>query len=161
MPRKDGTKGPRVLKVNVTTGSPDEYIDMSKDQSGAFRKGKKGHRGQIIYLLRKKDERGVIKERVSVRPVYSFESRYQAEASLREKHGDAITLSGFFQSGCLVSINSEVQHDTLNLPAGIYMLNTIILPGTVKLTNQQGKTYPDIPKYSLSKLMASGFRRYK
>jgi hypothetical protein len=47
----------------------------------------------------------------------------------------------------------------LKLPAGVYVLNTIILPGTVKLTNQQGKTYPDIPKYSLSKLIAAGLKR--
>lgn len=158
--RKDGSKGPRVLKVNVNIGAPDEYVDLSKDQLGGFRKGSK-HRGQIIYLLRKKDKKGASKETVCVRPVYAFESRHQTEKSLREEHGDAITIYGFFQSGCLVEVNSEVEHDTLKLPAGVYVLNTIIVPGTVKLTNQQGKTYPDIPRYSLTKLIAAGLKRLK
>lgn len=157
--RKDGSKGPRVLKVNVNAGSPEEYLDMSKDQTGAYRKGKKGHRGQIVYLLRKKDKKGIEKETAAVRPVYAFQSRHQAEKALRAEFGEAITILGFFQSGCLVSVDSDVAHDKLKLPAGVYVLNTIILPGTVKLTNQQGKTYPDIPKYSLSKLIAAGLKR--
>ena len=161
LPQKDGSKGPRVIKVNVTAGTPSEYIDMSKDLSGAYRKGKKGHRGQIIYLLRKKDKRGAIKETVCVRPVYAFESRHQAEKSLREEHGDAITIYGFFQSGCLVAVNSEVEHDKLKLSAGVYVLNTISAKGQVKVTNQQGKSFPDIPVYSLANLVAAGLKRLK
>ena len=161
LPQKDGSKGPRVIKVNVTAGTPSEYIDMSKDLSGAYRKGKKGHRGQIIYLLRKKDKRGAIKEIVCVRPVYAFESRHQAEKSLREENGDAITIYGFFQSGCLVAVNSEVEHDKLKLPAGVYVLNTISAKGQVKVTNQQGKGFPDIPVYSLANLVAAGLKRLK
>jgi hypothetical protein len=84
---------------------------MSKDQTGAYRKGKKGHRGQIVYLLRKKDKKGIEKETAAVRPVYAFQSRHQAEKALRAEFGEAITILGFFQSGCLVSVDSDVAHD--------------------------------------------------
>jgi CRISPR-associated endonuclease Csn1 len=157
--RKDGSRGQRVLKVNVNAGSPDEYVDLSKDRSGSYRRGKKGHRGQIVYRLRHTDKKGKDQEKIGVRPVYAFESKFQVQKALREKHGDALEILGFFQSGCLVSTSAEVEHDKHNLPTGTYLLNTIILPGTVKLTNRQGKTYPDIPKYSLSKLVAAGLRR--
>jgi len=161
LPRKDGSMGPRVLKVNVTAGSPDEYLDMSKDKSGAYRRGKKGHRGQIVYRFRKKDKKGVEKEIIGVKPVYAFQSRHQAEKSLRQEFGEAVMVYGFFQSGCLVSVDAEVEHDKQKLPAGIYVLNTISAKGQVKVTNQQGKSFPDIPVYSLSKLIAAGFKRVR
>ena len=157
--RKDGSKGSRVLKVNVNAGSPNEYLDMSKDKTGAYRKGKKGHRGQIVYLLRKKDKKGVEKETVGVRPVYAFQSRHQAEKALRDEFGDAVTVLGFFQSGCLVSVDSEVAHEKMKLPAGIYMLRTIYATGFVKLITQQGQSYPQIPLYSLTNLIAAGLKR--
>lgn len=161
LPRRDGSMGPRVLKLNVTTGSPTEYIDLSKDRSGSYRRGKKGHRGQIVYLRQQQARDGNTKQTVCVRPVYAFESRHQAEKSLHDEFGATIAIHGFFQSGCLISIDSEVHHDKANLPAGVYLLNTIILPGTVKLTNQLGLTYPDIPKYSLAKLVSAGLKRVK
>lgn len=155
--RKDGSKGPRVLKVNVNVGAPDEYVDLSKDQLGGFRKGSK-HRGQIIYLLRKKDKKGAIKETVCVRPVYAFESRHQAEKSLREEHGDAITIYGFFQSGCLVALKKNLIDERGNLSAGTYRLNTIKADGRAKLTDQRGQ---ETALYAVSKLIAVGFKRVR
>ena len=159
LPQRDGSPGPRVLKVNVNTGAADEYAEMSKDQTGAFRKGKKGHRGQIVYLLRAAAKKGTVKETIEVRPVYVFESRSMVEKKLRDDHGDAITIYGFFQSGCLIAVEREVAHEKKPLPAGTYLLNTIRTGGDVKLTTQDGKTHPDIPRYSLKNLIAAGLRR--
>ena len=160
LPQRDGGRGPRVMKVTVKAGDPPEYVELSKDQTGAYRKGKKDHRGQIVYLLRTAKKKGVVKETIEVRPVYVFESRRVVEAKLKEEHGEAITIYGFFQSGCLIAVEREVAHEKKPLPAGTYLLNTIIADGKqVKLTNQQGQCYPDIPKYSLTKLIAAGLRR--
>lgn len=48
--RKDGSAGSRIVHVLMDVGAAEEYKDLSKDQSGAWRKAKKGHRGQVIYL---------------------------------------------------------------------------------------------------------------
>ena len=159
LPQRDGGRGPRVVKVTVKAGEPPEYVELSKDKTGAYRKGKKGHRGQIIYLLRAATKKDAVKETIEVRPVYVFESRTAVEKKLKDEHGDAITIYGFFQSGCLIAVEREVAHEKKPLPAGTYLLNTVRAGGDVKLTTQNGKTHPDIPRYSLKNLIAAGLRR--
>jgi len=149
-----------VVKVTVKAGDPPEYVELSKDQTGAYRKGKKDHRGQIVYRLRVTTKKGVAKETIEVRPVYVFESRTTVERKLSDEHGDAITIYGFFQSGCLIAVEREVAHEKKPLPAGTYLLNTIMADAKcMKLTTQNGKTYPDIPRYSLASLVTAGLRR--
>ncbi len=159
LPRRDGTLGPRVMKVTVKAGEPPEYVELSKDKTGAYRKGKKDHRGQIVYLLRTMTKKGVVKETIEVRPVYVFESRATVEKKLKDEHGEAITIYGFFQSGCLIAVEREVAHEKKPLPTGKYLLNTVRAGGDVKLTTQEGRTHPDIPRYSLKALIAAGLRR--
>ena len=133
---------------------------MSKDETGAFRKGKKGHRGQIVYLLQSKDKKGKERETVEVRPVYVFESRAKVEAELKRTHGSAVKIYGFFQSGCLIKVDEEVAHEKMVLPPGTYLLNTIISKAKcAKVTTPNGKTYPEIPLFTLSNLIASGLKR--
>jgi CRISPR-associated endonuclease Csn1 len=158
--KRDGTKGSRVLKVNVTVGAGDEYAEMSKDGKGAYHKGKKGHKGQIIYLERFTDKKGIVKEVAKVLPVYAFQSRNKAEAKLRKDLGDALVkIYGFYQTGCLVSVTKEVANQNNPLPAGLYSLNSIRADGMVKITNKRGQTYPDLPFYSLKNLIAAGLSR--
>ena len=160
LPRHDGSPGPRVVKVNMTVGAPDEYAEMSKDRSGAFRKGKKGHKGQIIYIETTTNKKGVAKKVIQVRPVYAFESHATVERNLREEHGEAIRIYGFYQSGCLIAIEREAAHEKKPLPPGTYVLNTILTDSKcMKLTTQDGRTFPDIPRYSLASLIAAGLRR--
>jgi len=166
LPKRDGSHGPRVIKLNVRTGDAGEYANLAKDKNdkskphrGAFRKGKKEHKGQIVYIEKTLAKKSGHKEIVHVRPVYAFESRAIVERKLREEHGDAIRLYGFFQSGCLIAVEREVAHDKVPLPAGTYLLNTIRTGGDVKLTTQDGKTHPEIPRYSLKNLIAAGLRR--
>ena len=160
LPRRDGSPGPRVIRVNVNAGSPSEYAEMSKDQTGSYRRGKKSHRGQIVFQLASVTGRGASKTTIEVRPIYAHESHASIEKEIKNTHGDSLKIYGFFQSGCLFRIEREVAHKKSPLPAGIYRLNTIITEGKqVKLTNQQGKCYPDIPKYSLWNLIESGMRR--
>jgi len=74
--------------------------------------------------------------------------------------GDNIRVYGFFQSGCLVAVEKEVSHEKKPLPAGTYLLNTIMADAKcMKVTTQNGVTYPDIPRYSLSGLIEAGLRR--
>ena len=159
VPRKDGTAGPLVRRVSVRVGEADEFADLSKDKTGSWRKAKKSHRGQIVYLLRSQTKAGKDKETVKVCPVYVFESATQVMKRLKAENGAAMTVYGFFQSGCMVSIEEAVPHEKAPLPAGIYMLNTIRTGGDVKLTRQDGKTYPDIPRYGLSALVKAKMRR--
>ncbi len=148
VPCKDGSNGSRVLRLLMNVGGAEEYRDLSKDGSGSWRKAKKGHRGQIIYL----DGKGVPR----VRPIYVFESPALVAASLKEQ---GIKTIGFFQSGCTVSVKEVVAHATMPLPVGTYLLNTIRTGGDVKLTRQDGKTYPDIPRYGLAALVKAGLTR--
>jgi CRISPR-associated endonuclease Csn1 len=149
--RKDGSLGAPIRQVFVNSGEPTEYKDLSKDGSGSYRKAKKGHRGQLIFLNAKGEPH--------VRPVYAFESLAQVRKNLLEEAGPGSQFYGFFQSGCLVTLDKPAAHPKHTLPPGKYLLNTIRAGGDVKLTTPEGKTHPDIPRYSLKMLVASGFRR--
>lgn len=158
--RKDGSNGPRVESVTLNVGEPTEYKDLSKDKSGAYRKALKGHKGQIVYSLLATDKKGTKKEIITVRPIYAFESAAKVSAALRAKFGDDIRIRGVFQSGCLVETDKETAHAKKPLPAGKYLLNTIITDSNAaKLTTMDGRTYPEIPLYSLGSLFAAGMTR--
>jgi CRISPR-associated endonuclease Csn1 len=158
--RKDGSNGPRVEYVTVTVGDPTEYKDMSKDGTGAYRKALKGHKGQIVYALTTMSKKGVKKETYEVRPIYAFESFAKVKASLREEFGDTIEVKGVFQSGCLIQTDKEAFHATKPLPPGKYLLNTIRTGSKdVKLTTMDGKTHPEIPRYSVANMLAAGMKR--
>ena len=161
VPCKGGRLGPLIRRVLTSVGEDDEYIDMSKDGHGAWRKAKKSHRGQVVYLLRTQTKTGKVSETAKVCPVYVFESETQVMKRLRKDHGDSMNLYGFFQSGCMISVQAEVFHDKIPLPAGTYLLNTLKTNGDVKITRQDGKTYPDIPQYRLGAMVKAGMRREK
>jgi CRISPR-associated endonuclease Csn1 len=159
LPRRDGSPGPRVIRVNVSVGSLSEYAEMSKDKTGSFRKGKKGHRGQVVYKVKTATRSGDPVESTEVRPVYVHESHAEVEAKLRDKHGSNILLYGFFQSGCHIVTTKETSHVRAPLPPGVYLLNTIRSDGNVQITTRNGKTYPDVPFYSLKNLVAARLYR--
>jgi CRISPR-associated endonuclease Csn1 len=124
----DGEVRSRVSKVRVNVGKPDEFADLSKDKSGAWRKAKQGHKGQIIYL----DDSGKPK----IRPIYVFESQCEVSKQIRQSGGKVY---GFFRSGCLVSIDKPIPHSTTPLKAGVYRLNTIETVGRAKVTSASGE----------------------
>ena len=158
--RKDGSAGSRVEYVTVSVGESTEYKDMSKDGTGAYRKALKGHKGQIVYALPKIDKNGVKREVYAVRPIYAFESAAKVSAALRSEFGEELQIKGLLQSGCLVQTEKETSHAKKPLPPGKYLLNTIITDSNAaKLTTMDGRTYPNIPLYSLSSLFAAGMKR--
>ena len=158
--RKDDTDGPSVESVSVTVGAATEYKDMSKDGTGAYRKALKGHKGQIVYAITTTDKKGTKKETIEVRPVYAFESFAKVRAALQLEFGAAIQVKGIFQSGCLIQTEKEAFHTAKPLPPGKYIVNTIRTNSKdVKLTAMDGKTYPDIPRYSVANLLAAGMKR--
>ncbi|MBI3880159.1 MAG: hypothetical protein HY301_08855 [Verrucomicrobia bacterium] len=157
---KDGTVRSRVRFVRVTVGEPTEYKDLSKDGTGAYRKALKGHKGQIVYALASVNKKGIKKETIEVRPIYAFESFAKVAATLKQELGDTMQVKGFFQSGCMIETTRPAAHATRPLPPGKYLLNTIISDsGQIKLTTPEGKTYPDIPKYSLRSMIEAGMCR--
>jgi len=145
--RKDGSLGSPVKFVRVNVGAPDEYKDLSKDGTGAFRRAFQGHKGQFVYL----DTKG----KPRVRPVYAFESDQKVRAELAETVGQA-AIKGFFQSGCLVEIEKQIPHSSTPLSPGKYKLNTILTDGRAKVTDSSGKMSLPI---SLEKMFAAGFKR--
>jgi CRISPR-associated endonuclease Csn1 len=145
--RKDGSPGSPVKFVRVKVGEPDEYKDLSKDGTGAFRKALKGHKGQFVYLAEN--------NKPKVRPVYAFESVSKVRSELI-KIVEQTAIKGFFQSGCLVEIKLPVAHSKTPLVPGKYSLNTIRGDGFVVLTNQSGQISQPI---GLNKLLAAGFQR--
>ena len=134
LPCRDGSPGPRVFRVNVTVGSADEYAEMSKDQTGAYRKGKKEHKGQLIYW----NETGVL----CIRPVFAHGSPLKERREIEALGGKA-KFCEFFRAGCTVALEKEVAVEkyslitkneakqsrrikpTQPLPAGSYLLGTI------------------------------------
>ena len=129
----------------MNVGGAEEYKDLSKDGSGAWRKAKKGHKGQIVYS----DKAG----KVRVRPVYAFESIATVNREL-ESIGAAVV--DFFQSGCPVVLSTAVEHPSTPLKADSYTLTTIFADGRARLTNASGNQSLPI---ALSKLLAAGLKR--
>lgn len=148
LPRKDGSPGPRVRRVNMDIGSADEYADLSKDRTGGFRKGKDSHRGQIIYT----DRDG----RFGVAPVYAHASVRAEQEALRQSPG--VTILAFVQSGCLVALGAPVSKEdykaielnerrqqrriapALDLPPGVYIWRTVVTAsGQAVLEKPDGK----------------------
>jgi CRISPR-associated endonuclease Csn1 len=103
---KDGSDGPRVEYVTVKVGEPTEYKDMSKDGTGAWRKGLGSHKGQIIYW----DENGTL----SVRPVFAHGSVAQERRAV-EKLGGKAKFYGFFQSDCPVRTTKAIPAENYKL----------------------------------------------
>ncbi|HEX3799295.1 MAG TPA: HNH endonuclease domain-containing protein [Verrucomicrobiae bacterium] len=145
--RKNGLPGSAIRFVRVNVGDADEYKDMSKDGSGAFRRALKGHKGQFIYFDSKRKPK--------VRPVYAFESAPRVRIELIQNVG-ATAMVGFFQSGCLVELEKSISHNSTPLIPGKYKLNTILTDGRAKVTDSSGKMSLPI---SLEKMLAAGFKR--
>jgi CRISPR-associated endonuclease Csn1 len=145
--QKNGKDGSHVKFVTVNVGDADEYKDLSKDQTGAFRRGGKGHKGQFIYV----DDSG----KARVRPVYAFESNNKVRLELLQRMAPT-AIKGFYQSGCLVVLEKPVPHPKTPLSSGKYSLNTIRGDGYVVLTNASGQVSQPI---GLNKLLPAGFRR--
>lgn len=140
--------GRKVIKVTVNRDEePEEFADLSKDGTGAYRTRKGEHQGQFVYV----DAHG----RPHVRPVRVFESLAKVKAELVRNAG-AGRIVGFFQSMCLVELDQPVTHGQVVLPAGVYRLNTIKQDGRAQLTSASGQKSPEI---NLRKLLAAGFRR--
>lgn len=133
---KDGKYGALVSHITVNVGSTDEYKDLSKDQSGALKKAKEGHKGQIIYI----DE----KNKPRVRPVYAFESVDVVQNELLKTIKNPKNIYGFFQSGCLIKIRNRIDHKSTPLEPGIYKLNTIRSDGYMKVTSARGEISKDM-----------------
>jgi CRISPR-associated endonuclease Csn1 len=125
---KNGAAGSLVSTVRLNVGKPDEFADLSKDKTGAWRKAKQGHKGQIIYL----DDSG----KPRIRPVYVFESQHDVSKQISQSGGKVY---GFFRSGCLVSIDKPIFHSTTPLKPGVYRLNTIETVGRARVTNARGE----------------------
>lgn len=165
LPGKSGMLGPLVKKITVTVGPTDEYLEMSKDQSGAWRRGKKGHKGQIVY----KDAAG----RLAVRPIYAHGSVDKERLAIAALGGESAFL-GFYQSDCTISIARPlnisayklvVKNDAkqkrrvpakADLPPGKYLLNTII---TRSLDVEMSTANNTRIATQLTSLMAAGLNR--
>lgn len=106
--RQDGSLGPRVIRVSMYVGEPDEYVEVSKDGTGTWRRGKGTHKGQILYW----NAAGLLK----VLPVFAHGSLLKELGIVRENGG---RVYGYFQSDCAVRINADI-------PAGAYKLVAIV-----------------------------------
>ncbi len=99
LPQHDGSTGARVFNVSVKVGAPTEYREMSKDGTGAWRKGLGSHKGQIIFW----DKNGVL----GVRPVFAHGSVAKERQFVADIGGKA-KFYGFFQSDCAVRTTREI-----------------------------------------------------
>ena len=143
----EGTLGSRVRRVSIQIAPDTEYRDLSKDHSGAFRKRKAEHRGQVVFLDAKRKPR--------VRPVYVFESVAEVQRELDSDVG-VLEVVGFFQAGCTVRLKDDVTHASKALMAGRYVLDKIESDGRATLSDGTDR---DPVRITLTALLKAGFHR--
>jgi CRISPR-associated endonuclease Csn1 len=164
LPGAGSKPGSRVRKVNMTEGTLEEYADLSKDGTGAYRKAIKGHKGQVLYCS--KDG-----ERFGVEPIYAHASVIKTVEAIKSTPG--IKVLAVVQTGCLVSLKEEVsKHDhkaivvvdkkqqriapKRSLEAGTYIWCTIqTASGQAVLAGRDGSRYA----VHLRTLAAAGMER--
>ena len=146
LPSKSGL-GARIMRVLVYYGEADEYKDLSKDGCGAYRKGD-GHKGQVIWES--------VDGKYYVEPVYVHASKAGVMAALNANPKKK-RICGMFNSHCTVDVG-DVYNDKGDfiLPAGRYMVNTILTTGRCVLTNADGEKRNPI---NINYLMRAGMRR--
>jgi hypothetical protein len=127
--------------------TPTEFKDLSKDETGAYRRSLKNHRGQFVYL----DSR----DRPVVVAVRVFESVASVRKELMSRR-EFKELIGFFETACLVALTRPLVTKAVSLPAGIYKLNTIRQDAVAQVSDASGHKHPPV---SLSKFLQAGFRR--
>ena len=145
---KSGEAPHRVRRVFLDVGTSDEFKDLSKDGTGAYRKGAKGHKGQILY----RDAQG----KARVRPIYVFESTPKVTEELKAS-SSAVKIIGVFRSGDRVQLKKDVQHPKTPLSIGTYTLTTMLADGRAVLKNSAMISL----KISVSKLLDAGFALYQ
>lgn len=145
--RQAENRGSRVVKVAVTIGELDEYINLSKnDGRGQYRRGAK-HQGQYVY----RDTTG----RARVRPVYVFESRRKVKEELISQ---GFAIADFFTAGCLVEIENPFIFSGRHIPAGKYQLGSLWTDGRAKIKSSLSAF--EIP-ISIVSLLKAGFHRVR
>jgi hypothetical protein len=149
--------------VNVNVGAADEYADLSKDATGAYRKGKDSHKGQLLY----DDGKG----NYGVVPIYAHASRALIEEQLSSVAGTRVLAS--VRSGCLIELLEPIAKEdhrlivvddnrkarrtspTADLPASTYTWRTIKTESRqVFLENSKGQRIT----LGLKALAIAGFR---
>lgn len=144
--------GSRVRRVRLveTALPPDtmgEFKNMSKDGTAMLRKPLKANKGQYVFT----EPDGKIK----VRPVYSFESPFQVRTLLLAEEPGRV-IQGFYQTGCLVSLERDVEAGKHKIPKGVYRLSTIRADAFVGIFNTHGNLLGPV---GIQHLLRSGFRR--
>jgi CRISPR-associated endonuclease Csn1 len=143
-----GRLGAHIRLVRVKADkTPTEFKDLSKDETGAYRRSLKNHRGQFVYL----DSR----DRPVVVAVRVFESVASVRKELMSRR-EFKELIGFFETACLVALTRPLVTKAVSLPAGIYKLNTIRQDAVAQVSDASGHKHPPV---SLSKFLQAGFRR--
>ncbi len=122
---------PAVKKVRVADGDITNYKDISRGQFGQFKTRKESDQGQFLYLDSK--------NKVRVKPVRVFESRYAIGKELESNPGIQKVL-GFFHSKCLIEVTETIlMEKQKEISAGIYTLNTIEFAGKIEMTSAKGE----------------------
>ncbi len=131
-----------------SVGNADKYLDLSKDQNGAYR-CTKTHKGYYIY----KNSKG----KYLAKSVYAFQRKADVYAEI-DNDPDTEKIIDFFYSGCHVSISETASAGETVIPSGQYILNSLDSQGQIKLTNAVGEKFKPMV---ISHLVNAGLTKVK
>ncbi len=148
--------GPIVRQLLVTKSkaeSTQEYKDVSKDQTGQFRRGAK-HRGYFVYERPAPTKNAPGKMQIEVQPIYVFQNKSQIAGKFTRDPG--VVLMGYFESGCLVQITKPWKFQGKEYPTGEYICTSIWTNRNAKLRHPR---FGEIGPVGLRILFDAGFKR--
>jgi len=128
--------GPRILKVKVEAGSPDNTKNLVGFGRGScYQSGSSSAVGTLqhgVYLYSKGNGKWKVK------PVYAFDSPYRVRKKLTEQ-GYTVKDDVLFYTGCLIEITKPIEGTDVDV--GTYTVKTIRADGRIEISKINGEKH--------------------
>jgi hypothetical protein len=161
-----GANGPRILQVLMTETEPDavdEYGNFSKAglaARGQYRRAA-SHAGYFVLTRPVPTKAEPQKRKISVQPVFAFQSERDARNALLSEQG--VEIIDYFWSNCQVTIARPWQFKGETYPIGEYTLKTLWAQGNAVLKHSSHGLIGSKPKHNapipLGVLVDAGMKR--
>jgi hypothetical protein len=147
----------RIEFVQQVIGSPDGYVDVSKDGSGIYAKG--GNQGYLMYRKTTLTIDGQREVKHGARAVLGHEKIKDARMRLLAEHGIELLDKKLWRTNMLLELPNETKSGASITPAGFYYFGSISNEASMTLKPLAGGD--TLPGRMVDALLSAGLRRFE